>query len=101
MSRATNREWLTLGLALKQRARGRERKGKSMKLHRIALLAGLGLVAVSLPAAAAPTVAGDGLDVRASKPALLQLAQMNASRAANEARGGNFKSKGKKKKKKM
>jgi hypothetical protein len=69
-----------------------------MKISRIALLAGLGMVAVTLPAAAAP-VATDSIDVRASKPAYMQLAQ-NATRAAAEARGGDFKKAKKKKAKK-
>jgi hypothetical protein len=71
-----------------------------MKISRIALLAGLGMVAMTLPAAAAP-VATDSTDVRAAKPAYMQLAQ-NQSRAAAEARGGDFKKakKAKKKKKK-
>ncbi len=68
-----------------------------MKISRIALLAGLGMVTMTLPAAAAP-VSTDSTDVRASKPAYMQLAQ-NATRAANEARGGDFK-KAKKPKKK-
>jgi hypothetical protein len=68
-----------------------------MKISRIALLAGLGMVAMTLPAAAAP-VATDSTDVRAGKPAYMQLAQMNASRAASEARGGDFKPKKAKKK---
>jgi hypothetical protein len=33
----------------------------------------------------------DSTDVRAAKPAYMQLAQMNATRAASEARGGDFK----------
>jgi hypothetical protein len=69
-----------------------------MKISRIALLAGLGMVAMTLPAAAAP-VTTDNTDVRAAKPAYMQLAQYNATRAANEARGGDFK-KAKKPKKK-
>jgi hypothetical protein len=69
-----------------------------MKISRIALLAGLGMIAIALPAAAAP-VTTDGTDVRAAKPAYMQLAQMNATRAASEARGGDFK-KAKKAKKK-
>jgi hypothetical protein len=77
---------------------GRKLKGKTMKISRIALLAGLGMVALTLPAAAAP-VTTDGTDVRAAKPAYMQLAQMNATRAASEARGGDFK-KAKKSKKK-
>jgi hypothetical protein len=72
-----------------------------MKTSRMALLAALGVVALALPAAAAPT-SGQDTYVRAATPASMQLAQINASRAANEARGGNFKSmKAKKKKKKM
>jgi hypothetical protein len=69
-----------------------------MKISRIALLAGLGMIAMALPAAAAP-VTTDGTAVRAAKPAYMQLAQMNATRAASEARGGDFK-KAKKAKKK-
>jgi hypothetical protein len=76
------------------------RKGKAMKISRIALFAALGVVAVAFPAAAAP-VSGESTDVRAAKPALQQLAQVNASRAANEARGGNFKKAKAKKKKAM
>jgi hypothetical protein len=75
-----------------------------MKTSRIALLAALGVVAIALPATAATSMSDQGTDVRASKPALIQLAQANASRAANEARGGNFKKMKKakaKKKKKM
>jgi hypothetical protein len=68
-----------------------------MKISRIALLAGLGMVAMTLPAAAAP-VTTDSTDVRAAKPAYMQLAQANATRAASEARGGDFKGKPKKKK---
>ena len=70
-----------------------------MKISRIALLAGLGMVAMTLPAAAAPVVT-DSTDVRAAKPAYMQLAQMNATRAASEARGGDFKKAKKPKKKK-
>ena len=69
-----------------------------MKISRIALIAGLGMVAMTLPAAAAP-VATDSTDVRAPKPAYMQLAQ-NATRAASEARGGDFKARKKKAKKK-
>src|SRR5687768_736841 len=69
--------------------RGAQTKGYTMKISRIALLAALGTVAMTLPAAAAP-VTSDSTDVRASKPALMQLAQ-NATRAASEARGGDFK----------
>jgi len=68
-----------------------------MKISRIALLAGLGMVAMTLPAAAAP-VTTDSTDVRAAKPAYMQLAQMNATRAGSEARGGDFKAKKAKKK---
>jgi hypothetical protein len=79
---------------------GANRKGKAMKTTRIALFAALGVVALALPAAAAPT-SGENTQVRAATPALQQLAQVNASRAANEARGGNFKKATKKKKKVM
>ena len=48
-----------------------------MKISRIALFAALGVVALAFPAAAAP-VSGESTDV-------------NATRATNEARGGNFK----------
>jgi hypothetical protein len=68
-----------------------------MKISRIALLAGLGMVAMTLPAAAAP-VATDSTDVRAATPAYMQLAQLSP-RQINEARGGDFK-KAKKAKKK-
>ena len=71
-----------------------------MKLTRIALFAALGVVAVALPAGAAP-VSGEGTQARTATPALQQLAQVNATRAANEARGGNFKKATKKKKKAM
>jgi hypothetical protein len=70
-----------------------------MKIRPIALLAGLGMVAMTLPAAAAP-VSTDSTDVRAAKPAYMQLAQSNATRAASEARGGDFKKAKKKKAKK-
>jgi hypothetical protein len=75
---------------------GAKRKGKTMKIYRIALVAGLGAIAMALPAAAAPT-SGEGTDLHAAKPALMQLAQMNTSRAINEARGGNYKKAMKKK----
>jgi hypothetical protein len=79
----------------------RKLKGKAMKVSRIGLLAALGMVAMTLPAAAAPAVS-DSTDARGTKPALIQLAQQNQSRAANEARGGNYKkAKKPKKKKKM
>jgi hypothetical protein len=71
-----------------------------MKVSRIALFAALGMGALTLPAGAAP-VSGESTDVRAAKPALIQLAQVNTSRAINEARGGNYKKAMKKKKKKM
>jgi hypothetical protein len=71
-----------------------------MKASRIALLAALGMAAMALPAAAAPAVSGS-TDVRTSSdPTLIQLAQANATRAANEARGGDYKAKKPKKKKK-
>jgi hypothetical protein len=70
-----------------------------MKISRIALLAGLGMLAIALPASAAPTVSG-GTDVRTAKPDLMQLAQ-NRTRAISEARGGDYKKAKKKKKKKM
>jgi hypothetical protein len=68
-----------------------------MKISRIALLAGLGMVAMTLPAAAAP-VTTDSTDVRTAAPAYMQLAQVDATRAASEARGGDFKAKKPKKK---
>jgi hypothetical protein len=61
-----------------------------MQTSRIALLAALGMAALILPAAAAPTVSDGSTNVRASEPALTQMAQ-NQSRAANEMRGGNYK----------
>jgi hypothetical protein len=69
-----------------------------MKTSRIALIAALGTVALALPAAAAPSLSG-GADARAAKPAAMQVAQQNATRAINEARGGNYKSTKAKKKK--
>ena len=68
-----------------------------MKISRIALLAGLGMLAMTVPTSAAPTVSGSA-DVRAAKPDLMQLAQ-NRTREINEARGGGYKKKAKKKKK--
>ena len=68
-----------------------------MKMSRVALLAGLGMVAMTLPAAAAP-VTTDSTDVRAAKPTYMQLAQVDATRAASELRGGDFKPKKAKKK---
>jgi hypothetical protein len=73
-------------------------KGNPMKISRIALLAGLGMLAMTLPTAAAPTVSGS-TDVRTAKPDLMQLAQ-NRTRAISEARGGDYKKKAKKSKKK-
>jgi hypothetical protein len=64
---------------------------------RAALLAGIGLVAVTLPAAAAPAVSGS-TEIRTDQPAMIQLAQANATRAASEARGGDYKAKKKAKK---
>jgi hypothetical protein len=66
-----------------------------MKISRIALLAGLGMVAMTLPAAAVPASAGP--EITKSQPALIQLAQLSP-RAINEARGGDFKAKKSKKK---
>ena len=67
-----------------------------MKISRIALLAGLGIVAMTLPAAAVPASAGP--EITKAQPALIQLAQLSP-RQINEARGGDFK-KAKKPKKK-
>jgi hypothetical protein len=63
-------------LQVRKRAEGGAKvKGKTMRLvSRIALLAALGIVAVTLPAAAVPAVPG-GTDVRPAKPALMQFAQ--------------------------
>jgi hypothetical protein len=69
-----------------------------MKVSRIALLAGLGIIAMTLPAAAALAVS-DGTDVRTAKPDLMQLAQ-NRTRQISEERGGDFKKAKKPKKKK-
>ena len=74
-------------------------KGTPMRISRIALLAGVGMVSMTLPSAAA-AVATDSTDIRASKRAYIQLAQSNATRAASEARGGDFKARKKKSKKK-
>jgi hypothetical protein len=74
------------------------KKENPMKTSRVALLAGLGLLAMTLPAAAAPTASGS-TDVRTAKPDLMQLAQ-NRTRAISEARGGDYKKKAKKSKKK-
>ena len=70
-----------------------------MKISHIALLAGLGMVAMAVPAAAAPAVSGS-TDIRATQPVHMQLAQSNTTRAINEARGGDYKAKKPKKKKK-
>ena len=62
---------------------------------RAALLAGLGMVALTLPAGAAPSAPGvAGTDIRTTKDTSMQLAQRS------EERGGNIKGKSKKKKKK-
>jgi hypothetical protein len=66
---------------------------------RIALVAGLGVFSMMLPAAAAPAALG-GTDLRTSEPASIKLAQYNRTRAISEARGGDYKKKAKKKKKK-
>ena len=77
----------------------RNRKGKTMKVSHVALLAALGMVVMTLPAAAAPAVSDD-TGVRTAKSVSIQLAQANATRAASEARGGDYKAKKPKKKKK-
>jgi hypothetical protein len=63
-----------------------------------ALLAGLGIAALTLPVAAAPSASGTsataGADVRPVASTTMQFAQRS------EERGGSFKSKAKKKKKK-
>jgi hypothetical protein len=60
---------------------------------RAALIAGLGMVALTLPAGAAPSAPGaTGTDIRSAKDTM-QVAQRS------EERGGNFKKKSKKKKK--
>jgi hypothetical protein len=70
-----------------------------MIISRIALLAGLGILAMTLPAAATPTASGS-TDVRTAKPDLTQVAQaVNRTRQINEERGGLYKSKKAKKKK--
>jgi hypothetical protein len=73
-------------------------KGNPMKISHVALLAGLGMLAMTLPAAAAPAASG-GTDVRTAKPDLLQVAQ-NRTRQIAEERGGLYKKKAKKPKKK-
>ena len=60
-----------------------------MTISRIALLAGLGMLAMTLPATAAPTASGS-TDVRIAKPDPMQLAQaVNRTRQINEERGGS------------
>jgi hypothetical protein len=61
-----------------------------MKVSRIALFAGLGMLLVVLPTVAAPLFYTE-TDVRGTRSAHAQLAQYNATRAINEARGGAFK----------
>jgi hypothetical protein len=68
-----------------------------MKISNIALLAGLGMLAMTLPAAATPT-ATDSTDVRTTKSDLIQVAQ-NRTREINEQRGGLYKKARKAKKK--
>ena len=61
---------------------------------RIALLTGVGMVALALPAGAAPSAPGvTGSEIRTVKDTSMQLAQRS------EERGGNFKKKKAKKKK--
>jgi hypothetical protein len=63
---------------------------------RAALIAGLGMVALTLPAGAAPSAPGvTGTDIGTAKDTSMQVAQRS------EERGGNFKKKKKKKAKKM
>lgn len=70
-----------------------------MTISRIALLAGLGMLAMTLPAAAAPTASGS-TDVRTANPDAVQVAQaVNRTRQINEERGGLYKAKKAKKKK--
>jgi hypothetical protein len=70
-----------------------------MTISRIALLAGLGMLAITLPAAASPTASGS-TDARTAKNDLMQVAQaVNRTRQINEERGGLYKSKKAKKKK--
>jgi hypothetical protein len=66
----------------------------------IALAAGIVTFAAALPAAASSSPSIDGPAIRSGTPVSLQLAQVNQTRAINEARGGNYASKKKKKKKK-
>jgi hypothetical protein len=73
---------------------------KSLAL-RAALLAGIGMVALTVPAAAATAVSDvTATQTRSADPTAIQLAQANATRAASEARGGDYKAKKPKKKKK-
>jgi hypothetical protein len=75
-------------------------KGKTMRLvSRIALLAALGIVAVTLPAAAVSAVPG-GTDVRPAKPALMQFAQKPRDSDIREAYKKKKEEKAKKPKKK-
>jgi hypothetical protein len=68
-----------------------------MTISRIALLAGFGMLAMTLPAAAAPTASGS-TDV--TNRADLMVAQaVNRTRQIAEERGGLYKSKKAKKKK--
>ena len=77
----------------------RRRQTHEIDGHSYCHAAGLGPLAMTLPAAAAPATLG-GTDVSgAVEPALVQLAQLNP-RQINEARGGDLKKKAKKKKKK-
>ena len=69
-----------------------------MKMSRIALLTGLGLVAVTLPAAAASTGMGDA-GLRSAPAAHVQLAQTNTTRQANEERASDYRTTKKMKKK--
>jgi hypothetical protein len=69
-----------------------------MKTSRIALLAGLGMLAMTLPTAAASMASGS-IEVRTAKPELMQLAQ-NRTRQIAEERGGLYKKKARKKGKK-
>ena len=70
-----------------------------MTISRIALLTGLGMLAMTLPATASPTTSGS-TDARTAKNDLMQVAQaVNRTRQINEERGGLYKSKKAKKKK--
>jgi hypothetical protein len=61
-----------------------------MKVGRIAPFAGLGMLSMVLPAVAAPGIP-DSPIAPVANPADMQVAQYNATRAINEARGGTFK----------